>query len=232
MKASALDPAWLGTVLAQPGEAARRCIEERDLRRVAATALAAMAFGGAVFGGVMGSYRAGPQIAYAALKMPVVLLATLALSGPALHAIAVVLGRPWSLRAALALGLSAGARAALVLLSLAPVLWLVIDAGCRYEAVQLVGAFAYGAAGVAALGVVLRALGDGPGRVLAAAFMAVTVSVVGGQCAWILRPYIGRPSDASVPFLVSRKEGGVVDVVARAAAAVVGGRRQRGHDAP
>jgi len=42
--------------------------------------------------------------------------------------------------------------------------------------------------------------------------------VVGGQSAWLLRPYLGNPSDRSVPmFAHGRHEGGLVETLGRSA---------------
>ena len=122
----------------------------------------------------------------------------------------------------MALGLAAGARASLVLLALAPVLWLVIDRGAGYHAVKLGAVLAYAVAGLSALGLIVQALGRGPGSTATAAGFVATFLVVGGQTAWILRPYLGQPSDNVVPFLVARKEGGVADALAHSARAVLG----------
>ena len=57
----------------------------------------------------------------------------------------------------------------------------------------------YGLSGVASLGVMLRALGRAVWAT-AALFVAL-FGLVGGQTAWTLRPYMGRPSQGRVPFL-------------------------------
>jgi len=221
------DASLLGALLREPGEVSRRCVDERDLAPLAATSLGTIACGCAVFGAVVGCFRGGTQIPFAALKMPVARLAALAICGPAFHALAAVFGRPWSLRTVVALGLAAGARASLVLLALAPVLWLVIDRNGRYDAVKVCAALAYAFAGLAALWLVLRALGRGSGSTITAAGFVAVFLAVGGQTAWILRPYIGEPSDAVVPLFVSRQEGGVADALARSARAVVGVSERR-----
>ena len=49
--------------------------------------------------------------------------------------------------------------------------------------------------------------------ITAVAFMAVFFAV-GGQAAWILRPYLGRPSEKHVPFLRA-SEGSFSDALFR-----------------
>src|SRR5262249_14193999 len=150
------------------------CKEDRDVARIAKNALVAVATGAAIFGGVVGSWHGGRQIAFAAVKMPVVMLATLILCVPAFYAVAAVFGRPWRFRAVVSLALVAGARFALVLLASAPALWLTINLGASYHATKLVAALAYALAGFAALTLLLRGLGDGPGkRLTIGLFMAI-----------------------------------------------------------
>lgn len=60
---------------------------------------------------------------------------------------------------------------------------------------------AYGLSGLAALGVLLRALDRAARRGLVVGLMVGLFCVVGGQSAWMLRPYLGRPSQAEVPLL-------------------------------
>lgn len=183
----------LNRLLRAPGEIAAACREDRDVRAIAATSLAALALGAAVFGGVIGSFRGGLQIVYAAVKVPIALLVTLALCVPAFHAIAAALGRAFPMRTIVALALAAAGRAALVLLAVSPMLWLVFDRGLGYHEAALASALAYAAAGAAAFSVLVRGLGEGPGRLLTAAAFAAIFFAVGGQTSWILRPYLIRP---------------------------------------
>ncbi|HEU0032738.1 MAG TPA: hypothetical protein VFQ53_19035, partial [Kofleriaceae bacterium] len=73
------------------------------LRTMIVTIAAAMA----IVGAALGSYRGGIQIAYAAIKLPLVLLGTAALSAPVLTAIGSALGRRVRFAQDLALVLSA-----------------------------------------------------------------------------------------------------------------------------
>jgi hypothetical protein len=188
-----------------------QCWDDRDLRRLASLALLTIAVGGLFFGAAVGSYRGGQQILFAAVKIPLATMATLAVCGPAMVALAAAFERTWSFRTVLAIGLAASARASMVLLALAPVLWLIIDLGTPYHTVKLLAALAYAVGGLSALLVVLRALGPGRGRAGATLMLIGLFLLVGGQTGWLLRPYLGQPDHRVVPFLVSGPEdGGVV----------------------
>ncbi|APR83501.1 Hypothetical protein A7982_08850 [Minicystis rosea] len=210
----------LNRLLRAPDEIAAACREDRDIRAIAATSLAALVVGSAVFGGVIGSFRGGLQIVYAAIKVPLAMTATLALCVPAFHAIAAGLGRAFPIRTIVALALAAAGRAALVLLALAPVLWLCFDRGLGYHGATLASAVAYAAGGAAAFSVMLRGLGGGQGRLVTALAFAALFFAVGGQTSWILRPYLIRPRTwaaasqhvQKIPFLRAY-EGSFVDSI-------------------
>ncbi len=215
------DASAIALLLRNPREVARRCLEEEKLRPLALASLGAVALGAAVFGAVVGSFRGGEQILYGAVKVPIALLGALVICVPAFHAIAASLGRPWPLRTVVALTMAAAGRAALVLLATAPVLWLAFDLGLGYHASALAATGAYGLAGLAALGVLLRGLGRGKHAMTTAlAFVAVFLAA-GGQTGWILRPYLVRPQSEDVPFLRSL-EGGFADAVFRSGRSSMG----------
>lgn len=202
----------LTELLRAPAEVAARCRRDDNLRALVLVALLVLAVGAAVFGGVLGSYRGGLQILYSAIKLPVAWLATLALCVPAFYAVTVAFGRPSPVRELVALVLGATARAALTLLAFAPVLWLWIDLGASYRESAMAAVVAYAVAGFAGLGVLLRGLGArGQGLATAGAFV-VLFGLAGGQTAWSLRPYLGRPSQEHVPF-VRAPEGGFAGAV-------------------
>jgi len=216
---STMNPVAL--LLRNPREVARRCLEEEGLRPLALASLGAVAFGAAVFGGVVGSFRGGEQIVFAATKVPVALLGALVICIPAFHAIAAALGRAWPLRSVIALTLAAAGRASLVLLASAPMLWLAYDLGLGYHASALAATGAYGLAGLAALGVLIRGLGRSKHAFTTAiAFVAVFMAAA-GQTGWILRPYLVRPQSEEVPFL-REIEGGFADAVYRSSRSTAG----------
>lgn len=202
----------IGLLLRDPAEVARRCLEEDGLRALTLASLAALVLGTAVFGGVVGSFRGGPQIAYAAIKIPLAMLAALVACVPAFHAIAASLGRPWPFRTVVALTIAAAGRAALVLLAFAPVLWLSFDLGLGYHAAALAAALAYGIAGLSAMGVLVHGLGEGTHRLTTAAAFVVVFLAAAGQTGWLLRPYLVRPQTEEIPFVRAR-EGGFGDAL-------------------
>jgi hypothetical protein len=189
-----------GWLLRSPGEAAALCRSNADLRALGLTSLGAIAAGGAAFGAIVGSFRGGWQILFAAVKLPLAVLTALAVCVPAFHALAAVFGRPWRMRAVVALVLAASARASLWLLALTPPLWLAYDLGIGYHAAALVAATAYGIAGLAALGVIFRGLGDGGWRLTTLACFAAVFLAAAGQTSWALRPYLVRPRDEHISF--------------------------------
>ena len=199
-------------LLRAPGEVAEDCVNGSDLATITRTSLACIAVGAAIFGGTLGTFRGGIQIAYGAAKVPMALLATLAIAAPAFHAIAAAFGRPLPFRSILALSLAAAARCSLVVLALPPALWLFIDWGASYHGSAVLASVAYAIAGLAALSVLLRGLGSAPFRGLTTAAFITVFFAVGGQTSWILRPYLVRPTTIGTPFLRAR-EGSFADAV-------------------
>ncbi len=136
------------------------------------------------------------------------MLATLAIAAPAFHAVAAALGRPWPMRSVVALTLAAAGRASLPLARLR-----ASSSGCcigllgvSYRVAAVLAAIAYGASGLAALGILIRGLGKGSGRGLTTlAFIAIFFAV-GGQTSWILRPYLVRPRTEHAPFTPAPRE--------------------------
>jgi hypothetical protein len=139
------------------------------------------------------------------VKLPTVFLLTLILVTPAIAALAVVLRRPLSLAGASVLMLAAAGRAALVLLALAPVVWLAFDRGLTYHRGIVVACICYGIAGLEALRMLRLALGKDLRSFVVIGAFALVLLPAGGQTAWMLRPYVGRPSQHSLPFLRSRE---------------------------
>ncbi len=216
-----MSAAILSALLRDPAEIADRCDRPEGLRDLALTSVGCLAVGAAVFGGVLGSFRGGAQIAFSALKLPVALFATLVVCVPAFHALVVGFGGRKSFSGVAALTLAAAARAALVLLACAPVLWLAVDRGLGYHASVMTAVLMYLTSGLAALGIIWRGL-EGSWRALAtAATCGIVFFGVLGQTAWMLRPFFGRPSQDSVPFVRAR-EGTFADSVFTSSKSAVG----------
>jgi hypothetical protein len=207
-------------LLRSPQHAVEACADRERQRHIAVTSLWVIAVGGLLFGAAVGSFRGFPQLGIAAFKLPVVTLLTLAAAGPAFHGIATAVDRQLSFRTTLALLLCAGARSSLVLIAVAPLLALAVDLGAGYGFVRGCAVACYGLAGLSALSFIVRALGPGKGRALGTVSFVLTFLVIGAQTAWLCRPYLGDPRDASVPlFAHGRVEGGLLGALAG------GGRR-------
>jgi hypothetical protein len=191
---------------------------DADLAAVLRTMIATIAVAMAIVGAALGSYRGGIQIAYAAIKLPVVLLGTAALSAPALSAIGAALGRPSRLAADLALVMAALAFGALLLAACTPLILLARAIDLDYHRTILATVAMFTLAGGAALHLICRgvALEAATGWRTAVAGMCVVFSLVGGQLAWALRPYLVRPR-APEPMFVREVEGSLLDAITGAA---------------
>lgn len=208
-------------LLRAPKRSAERSVTGDDLPAFVLSTLAAVVIGAGTFGAVLATSRGGVQLLYSALKLPMALLATLVLVVPAFHAIAGALGRPLAFRGVVALSLAATARAALLLVAFAPAMWLALDLGVGYHDGVLLAVACYGVAGLAALRLLLHGVGFSPRGAMIVAVSALVVCPVGGQTAWLFRPFFGRPAQAEVPFL-RHKESSFLDAVSKSARSSVG----------
>jgi hypothetical protein len=195
----------LEELLRSPASVAEHCRSERDPKPLFLASLLATVAGAAVFGGVLATSRGGWQLLYSATKLPLALLGTLILVVPALHAIASGLGRPLKMSNVATLVLAASGRAALVLLSLSPVVWLAFDRGLGYHGGVLLAAGCYGVSGLAALELLRKGLGSDLRSLLVIGCFGLVLLPTAGQTAWMLRPFLGRPAQAHVPFLRARE---------------------------
>jgi hypothetical protein len=202
----------LDELLRSPSSVAARVKRGEDLRLLSLAALGALVVGAGSFGAVLGAARGGAQLGYSAIKLPLALVATLCLCVPAFTAIARALGRELDLAGMVGLSLSAAARASLVLLALSPAVWFAIDRGLGYHASIVLAAGCYGAAGLSALRVMASGLGTDARGLCVLACCAAVLLPTGAQSAWMLRPFVGRPAQASVPFL-RHKESSFADAV-------------------
>ena len=185
-----------------------------DLKSTLATMLATIAVSMAIVGAALGSYRGGIQIAYAAIKLPLVLLGAAALSAPALSAIGAALGRRSRLSADLALVMSAVAFGALLLAATTPLILLgrAVELDYHRMIVGTVGAFTI--AGIATLRMIVQGVAEehAPGWRSAIAGLCCVFALVGAQLAWAMRPYLVRPRAPEVPF-VRTVEGSLFDAI-------------------
>ncbi len=200
-------------LLRDPDEAARRSMAAESLRALVMTSLGTIVLGGAVFGAVVGSFRGGMQVVYASLKLPIALVMVMVITVPAVHAIGAALGQKWTFQTVTALCLASLGRGALVLFAVAPILYLAIDLGLQYHTTALMAVLAFGLAGIASLGILLRGIALPRARVAGALAMALVFVAVSGQTSWILRPWLLRPRTEDVPFLRA-PEGGFIESIA------------------
>jgi len=217
----AAPPRSLGTIdllLRDRGVMLARIRHGADLATILRTMVTTIALAMAIVGAALGSYRGGEQVAYAAVKLPLVLLGTAALSAPALTAIGRALGRRSRLAADLALVMAALAFGALLLAACTPLILLGRALELGYHEMILATVSMFAIAGLASLHMVIHALSleslrDGThGWRSAVAGLCVVFTLVGGQLAWALRPYLVRPRTPDVPF-VRALEGSLFDAV-------------------
>lgn len=194
-----------------------RIRKRTDIAAIMRTMIATIAICMAIVGAALGSYRGGIQIAYAAIKLPIVLLGTAALSAPALSAIGAALGRRSRLSADLALVMASLAFGALLLAACTPLIMVGRALELDYHRMILATVGVFAIAGLAALRMVWHgvALEAAPGWRTAVAGLCLVFSLVGGQLSWALRPYLVRPRTPDVPF-VREVEGSLFDAVFRA----------------
>jgi hypothetical protein len=210
---------WIDQLLRdRRGMAARvRAASTGDVVAITRAMLATIVVCMAIVGAALGSYRGGVQIAYAALKLPIVIVGTAALSAPALTAIGAALGRPARLAHDLALVVVALAFGSLLLVACTPLLLLAHSLDVGYHATILLLVAMFAIAGVAALRVIggaVSADAAAPGRVSAVLALCVVFAIVGGQLSWALRPYLVRPAsrEDAIAF-VHPLEGSLVDAI-------------------
>ena len=220
----------LDELLRSPRSVAERVQRPDDLRPLVASSLLALLAGAGTFGAVLATARGGVQIGYSALKLPLAIVATLCLCVPAFTAIARALGRRLELSAMVGLSLSAAARASLVLLAFAPAVWFALDRGLGYHGSVVLSTLCYGVSGLSALRVMASGLGRDARGVAILACCAAVMLPTGAQSAWMLRPFIGRPAQAEVPFL-RHKESSFADAVYTSSRSSVGlySRRTRSY---
>ena len=165
--------------------------------------LGALVLGSALYGAVLGSWRGATLAVYAAIKLPLVLIITTALSLVFGFVVAVLLGERLAFRAVVQLHLSALAIAALLVASLSPVAalftWTLGDpapaARETHNLLYLLHTTLVGGCGLAGVVALRGDLGARCSTPAAAIRLAgawvVTLALVGGEVAWALRPFVG-----------------------------------------
>jgi hypothetical protein len=199
----------LEQLLRERGELVARIDAASGRRTIARDLLLIVVAGGACFGAAIGSYHGGEQIAYAALKLPMLLLLTAALCVPALTAFNFALDRPASLARDSALALACLALGSLVLLAVAPLLLLAKAMDVGYHLTILMTFACCATAGGASLGMLLLSMrrSFAPRATFAALSLCLVFVLVGGQVTWILRPYLVRSRTEGIPLFRPLERG-------------------------
>jgi hypothetical protein len=217
---SAKDTHLAQGLLRAPREVAAKIASGQSLRAVAQVSIPAIVLGMAVYGGTVGSVRGGAQLVYAATKMPLVALLVLSLVAPALAGASRALGRPMAFAQAAALVLAATARMSLVLLALAPIVALLLTLTGDYHDAVALSALGFALAGLSGLSLFWHGVGAGEGRLLLGALVIGVFAAEGAQSAWVLRPWVARPS-APIVFVRS-PESSVIEEGFRSARSATG----------
>jgi hypothetical protein len=178
-------------------------LEGRNLVRHWARLCAGMALCAALYGAVLGQWH-GPRLAaYDAVKLPLVLLLTSALTVGFAWTAARLLGLPLRFGQVAVLTFLALAVGSLLLASLAPIAWFfTVSAPAPVEGARTAHNLLYllhtalvggcGLAGTLALWRAMRRI-DAPERTLRSVYAVwvLAFALVGGEVAWALRPFVG-----------------------------------------
>lgn len=186
-----------------------------DLQKIARTMLVTSLACTAAFGAALGFFRGGAQIAYAAIKLPLVILLTTAVCAPLYTALKASLRQPANIIKDIALLLSSLALASIVTASLTPLLLFAIFQEIDYHQLILTSVALCGFGGACGFLLFTRGIQrqmDRAHRLVYITFMGV-MAVVSMQLTWVMRPFFVRPQTDDVPFVRSL-EGSFFESVA------------------
>ena len=159
---------------------------------------------GLAYGAVMGLFggRAG-QVAYSAVKVPLLLLATLLLSLPSYFVLNTLFGLRDDFAAAWRAVVASQAGLTIILLALAPLTAFWYASFADYRLAILFNAMMFGAASLGAQGILRRGyqplIDRDPRHRLLLRVWIFLYAFVGIQMGWNLRPFVGSP-DQPVRF--------------------------------
>lgn len=188
-------------VLRDPKGLVEDHLDDQGFAHLAPNLLAITAFGAAIFGMVVGSYRGGLQVVYAGVKMPLLLLIPVVVSLPAVRAFFMAAELEVDRRSIGLASLTGMARTAVLAAAMAPVLWLFWSLGVDYHTAVLTLAAGLAVVGLPGMVTVVRTLpSGGRRRWMATAGSLVVLGLVTAQTGWLLRPFVARPS-AEVTFV-------------------------------
>jgi hypothetical protein len=156
------------------------------------------------------SPEAPPSASRSAVKVPLLLLGTAFLSFPTYFVLQMLRGsKPLTLDAAVAVQLSSLSATAVLWGSFAPPLLFLVGSTHHYRLAQFFSLAIGAVGGLVGIGRFLRLHRElvEPDRILRGHLLLyfALFSVVGGQLAWVLRPFIGDPG---LPFRLVRTLGG------------------------
>jgi hypothetical protein len=194
--------AYVDELLKHPSRARAAIEGHPDLARRARAYVQVLVACTAAFGASLGFYRGGVQILFAAIKLPLVALLTLAVAAPLLHALNRALQRPANMARDVSVLVAALARGALVLAAELPLLWAAHALGADYHRLILLTVLTCAIAGVVSFAFLWSALSaTRTGRGLVALFVLGTMGVVGAHGSWLFRPFLVRPRATNVVFM-------------------------------
>ncbi len=188
-------------------------VEDRELGSKLRYAFATLVGLGAFYGLLAGAYSGWAQAVSAAVKLPVLLLATLVVCFPVFFVVQVLMGSRLRLLQVLVLVVSSLALMTILLAAFVPVTAFFLITGANYYFQHLLHIAIAGIAGLFGmlalhdgLAVICEKRGVYPRRALTMMrIWALLFAFVGIQMAWNLRPFL---SDRSEPFrVVGRYEG-------------------------
>jgi hypothetical protein len=185
-----------------------------DLTALARTLALTLIVATAIVGATIGAFRGGLQIPFAAIKLPLVVLLTAALTTPAYSALAAAIYGDADLRRDATVVLATLTLGALLLSALAPVLLLAVFFGMSYHALALLFAATCLVSGLGGASLFWSAQQrrSTSGRWLVAGIVMLTFASVGSQISWTLRPYLVRPRAPEVVF-IRAIEGSLFDAI-------------------
>jgi hypothetical protein len=178
---------------------------------------------GACYGGVMGTFGglAGDrpwQVAFSAVKVPLLLLATLALSLPSFFVLNTLLGVRADFARALRVLVAAQAGLTITLVALAPLTAFWYASSADYPTAILFNALMFAVASLGAQVIVRRGYRPLIARSRKHLWLlrawVVVYAFVGIQMGWVLRPFVGNPGQP-VQFFRDDSWGNAYVVVAR-----------------
>lgn len=178
---------------------------------------------GASYGGVMGTFGglAGDrpwQVVYSAVKVPLLLLATLLLSLPSFFVLNTLLGVRSDFARALRVLVAAQAGLTITLVALAPLTLFWYASSADYPTAILFNALMFAVASLGAQVIVRRGyrplIARSPKHRWLLRAWIVVYAFVGIQMGWLLRPFVGAPGQP-VEFVRDDSWGNAYVVVAR-----------------